>query len=135
MITDTELPKEITSHNFASSMDRYSSTSDYGEVKLKPEDRLLRAGEKYKEKQKKMWEEEFQRRRHEEDKILEIQRCCHRQRAKQPVEQRLYNYLEKYRYRQQERYSKNEAEKLLSMKNPSIDPKSEQIVSKMNVSK
>jgi len=103
------------------------------EGELKPEDRLIMAGERYKERQKQMRQEELDRRKAEEDKILAIQRSAHKQRTDLPVEQRLQHYLEKCKHKQQERINKNITEELMLMKNPNINLKSQQIISRKPV--
>jgi hypothetical protein len=103
------------------------------EGELKPEDRLILAGERYKERQKQMRQEELDRRKAEEDKVLTIQRSAHKQRADLPVEQRLQHYLEKCKYKQQERINKNIADELMLMKDPSINQRSQQIISRKPV--
>jgi len=100
----------------------------------KVEDRLLMLGEKYKEKKEKMRIEELQRRKEEEDFVLQAgQAFCKGEPEKgennMKVEDRLLSYQQKYAYKQQERVRENEEEIFEQIREPNINEISKKIVS------
>lgn len=107
------------------------------EENCKPEIRLLMIGEKYKEKQKILKEEQLKRKQDEEDMAMVpekgIQIKSSRIRFDLSVEERMQLYLERCIQKYQEKLKESENEELSLLRDPQINSKSRKIVANMTV--
>lgn len=117
-------------------MKRLGYNSNDAGRKVKAEDRLIMIGERYKARQRQMREELLKRQKQEEELILNKQKRFHRGSiSESQVETRFNNYLQHYKCKQRERIISNQEKELLAMQSPAINPLSEKLATKMNVSK